>query len=188
QPTEELSPNRNTRNLSIRFSRGRSDSILLWRIFLISIVIFFFVILLVVLIPRSAQPPYGRFRNLSSSTPIKETAFIEFSPETIRRFFKLLTSIKRYFSVWQSTTSTPYFDYIIVGAGAAGCPAAYTFASAGFSVLLIERGMERTRQKTPLAMDIYGAGIVVDDPTVSQRVITTQGVHTHVASVMGGGT
>ena len=53
---------------------------------------------------------------------------------------------------------------------------------------MIERGSERSYKHTPSAMDIYGAGVVINDADVSQLVITTQGVRTHIGNVMGGGT
>eukprot|EP00922_Rhytidocystis_sp_ex-Travisia-forbesii_P049389 GHVS01073525.1.p1 GENE.GHVS01073525.1~~GHVS01073525.1.p1 ORF type:complete len:919 (-),score=149.88 GHVS01073525.1:2065-4821(-) len=82
----------------------------------------------------------------------------------------------------------PLYDYIVVGAGAAGSPAARTLAEAGHSVLLIERGRLRSRATTPNAMDIYGAGVAIIDSDISQLLITKQGVRSHIGTVMGGGT
>ncbi|CBZ52142.1 putative GMC oxidoreductase [Neospora caninum Liverpool] len=80
------------------------------------------------------------------------------------------------------------FDYIVVGAGAAGCPFARTMADAGKRVLVIERGHARSRAQTPAAMDLNGAGRGINDDSISQPVITTQGVRTHIGKVTGGGT
>ncbi|PFH32923.1 GMC oxidoreductase [Besnoitia besnoiti] len=93
------------------------------------------------------------------------------------------------------------FDYIVVGAGAAGCPFARTMANAGslsqqftFSgypgkrVLVIDRGPARSAERTPWAMDLEGAGRGINDESISQPVVTTQGVRTHIGKVMGGGT
>eukprot|EP01070_Trichotokara_eunicae_P012510 Trichotokara_eunicae@DN9206_c0_g1_i1.p1 len=62
----------------------------------------------------------------------------------------------------------PAYDFIVVGGGCAGSPFAATLAEAGFDVLLIERGGSRTDH--PLTLDIYGAGISIGDPEVSQLV------------------
>ncbi|KEP64942.1 UNVERIFIED_CONTAM: GMC oxidoreductase [Hammondia hammondi] len=80
------------------------------------------------------------------------------------------------------------FDYIVVGAGAAGCPFARTMADAGNRVLVFERGHARSRTQTPTAMDLDGAGRGINDEKISQPVITAQGVRTHIGTVMGGGT
>nr|CEL73256.1 TPA: GMC oxidoreductase, putative [Toxoplasma gondii VEG] len=80
------------------------------------------------------------------------------------------------------------FDYIVVGAGAAGCPFARTMADAGKRVLVFERGHARSRTQTPTAMDLDGAGRGINDEKISQPVITAQGVRTHIGKVMGGGT
>ncbi|KAF4643208.1 GMC oxidoreductase [Toxoplasma gondii] len=80
------------------------------------------------------------------------------------------------------------FDFIVVGCGAVGCPMARTLADAGKRVLVLERGKERTREKTPHAVDIFGAGRAVADETVAQLIQTNQGVRSQTAGVMGGGT
>eukprot|EP00920_Eleutheroschizon_duboscqi_P006485 GHVT01015389.1.p1 GENE.GHVT01015389.1~~GHVT01015389.1.p1 ORF type:complete len:1210 (+),score=158.02 GHVT01015389.1:631-4260(+) len=80
------------------------------------------------------------------------------------------------------------YDIIIVGAGCVGAPLAGTLAKGGLKVLVVERGPERSWGATPAAMDIYGAGRAIHDPTISQLVKTTQGVRTHIGSVTGGGT
>lgn len=55
-------------------------------------------------------------------------------------------------------------------------------------MLLIERGKERSWEKTPNAMTIEGAGRVIQDEDISQPIATFQGVRTHTANVFGGGT
>ncbi|PHJ25727.1 mandelonitrile lyase [Cystoisospora suis] len=82
----------------------------------------------------------------------------------------------------------PKYDYIIVGAGAAGCPLAGYLANQGRKVLLLERGPLRNDEDTPNAMDMYGAGLGIADPSISQTIATRNGVRTHVGAVMGGGT
>eukprot|EP00917_Polyrhabdina_sp_WS-2016_P021496 GHVP01046405.1.p1 GENE.GHVP01046405.1~~GHVP01046405.1.p1 ORF type:complete len:147 (+),score=19.28 GHVP01046405.1:478-918(+) len=73
-----------------------------------------------------------------------------------------------------------FYDYIVVGGGGAGCPFARTVADKGYDTLLIERG--GLRKDHPLSMDISGAGLVVHDPDVSQLIVTTQGVRSHIGS------
>ncbi|CBZ51538.1 hypothetical protein NCLIV_013310 [Neospora caninum Liverpool] len=80
------------------------------------------------------------------------------------------------------------FDHIVVGCGAAGCPLARTVSEGGKRVLLIERGKERSFEATPNAMTLEGAGRVIQDEDISQAIVTTQGVRTHTANIMGGGT
>ncbi|PFH32827.1 GMC oxidoreductase [Besnoitia besnoiti] len=80
------------------------------------------------------------------------------------------------------------YDFIVVGCGAVGCPLARTLADAGNRVLVLERGKERAKEKTPHAMDIFGAGKAVADETLSQLIQTNQGVRSQAAAVMGGGT
>ncbi|CDJ28480.1 LOW QUALITY PROTEIN: oxidoreductase, putative [Eimeria mitis] len=79
------------------------------------------------------------------------------------------------------------FDFIIVGGGAAGCAAADILSQSGKKVLLLERGMQRTRFTAPNAMSARGAGIGLADATISQPVGTVQGVRTFSGAVMGGG-
>ncbi|XP_061385299.1 uncharacterized protein LOC133320718 [Danaus plexippus] len=78
------------------------------------------------------------------------------------------------------------YDVIIVGGGAAGCSLARTLADANQSVLLIERGSSRNQHKYTL--DAEGAGWVVNDPSVSQLVVTSDEVRSHIGSVLSGGT
>ncbi|PFH31192.1 hypothetical protein BESB_030660 [Besnoitia besnoiti] len=80
------------------------------------------------------------------------------------------------------------YDYIVVGCGAAGCPIAGYLANQGHRVLLLERGRLRSHENTPHAMDMYGAGMGIADPSISQTIATRNGVRTHVGAVMGGGT
>ncbi|KYK68766.1 GMC oxidoreductase [Toxoplasma gondii TgCatPRC2] len=80
------------------------------------------------------------------------------------------------------------FDHIVVGCGATGCPLARTLSEGGKRVLLIERGKERSFEKTPNAMTMQGTGRVIQDEDISQPIITTQGVRIHTANIMGGGT
>lgn len=51
---------------------------------------------------------------------------------------------------------TVFYDRIVVGGGAVGCPLARTLAESGETVLLIERGGPRSEHK--LTLDIYGSG------------------------------
>ncbi|KAF8820035.1 hypothetical protein IE077_003657 [Cardiosporidium cionae] len=85
-----------------------------------------------------------------------------------------------------NTSNTDFYDYIVVGGGAAGCPLAFTLASAGYSTLLIERGSSRS--STSETLDINGAGIGISNGSISQLITTPQGVRTHIANVLGGGT
>ncbi|EPT31830.1 hypothetical protein TGME49_253150 [Toxoplasma gondii ME49] len=82
------------------------------------------------------------------------------------------------------------FDFIVVGCGCAGCPLASYLAlkGQGRRVLVLERGLERTFEQTPMAMTVYGHGVAAADPTLMQVFNTRSGVRTHVATVMGGGT
>eukprot|EP00923_Selenidium_pygospionis_P042838 GHVN01073927.1.p1 GENE.GHVN01073927.1~~GHVN01073927.1.p1 ORF type:complete len:644 (+),score=44.48 GHVN01073927.1:1585-3516(+) len=86
----------------------------------------------------------------------------------------------------QRGPSQEYYDYIVVGGGAVGCPLARTLADGGKSVLLMERGGPRKDHHKTL--DIYGAGIVLGDQEASQTIVTTQGVRSHIGSVLSGGT
>ncbi|KAK9174001.1 GMC oxidoreductase family protein [Cryptosporidium meleagridis] len=79
------------------------------------------------------------------------------------------------------------YDYIVVGGGAAGCALARTLADSNYSVLLVERGGTRLDESI-LTRDIKGMGSVVDEKTVSELVITKQGIRTHIGNVLGGGT
>ncbi|PFH31199.1 hypothetical protein BESB_030730 [Besnoitia besnoiti] len=82
------------------------------------------------------------------------------------------------------------FDFIVVGCGCTGCPLASYLAlkGEGRRVLVLERGLERTFEQTPMAMTVYGHGVAAADPTLAQVYNTRNGVRTHVATVMGGGT
>lgn len=77
------------------------------------------------------------------------------------------------------------YDAIVIGGGSAGCPLARTLADAGKEVLLIERG--GARKDYPETLDIYGAGIVIDNKDVSQPILTTDGVFSHIGAVLSGG-
>ncbi|PFH36504.1 GMC oxidoreductase [Besnoitia besnoiti] len=83
---------------------------------------------------------------------------------------------------------TTLFDHIVVGCGATGCPLARTLSEGGKRVLLIERGKERSFSRTPNAMTINGAGRAIQDEDISQAIVTTQGIRTNTANIMGGGT
>ncbi|PHJ18888.1 gmc oxidoreductase [Cystoisospora suis] len=80
------------------------------------------------------------------------------------------------------------FDHIVIGCGATGCPLARTLAEGGKKVLIIERGKERSWEKTPNAMTLEGAGRVIQDEDITQPIATFQGVRTHTANIFGGGT
>eukprot|EP01053_Blabericola_migrator_P000306 Blabericola_migrator_1__305@NODE_107_length_14077_cov_92_419629_g95_i0_p1_GENE_NODE_107_length_14077_cov_92_419629_g95_i0NODE_107_length_14077_cov_92_419629_g95_i0_p1_ORF_typecomplete_len834_score111_06GMC_oxred_N/PF00732_19/4_3e23GMC_oxred_N/PF00732_19/2_9e14GMC_oxred_C/PF05199_13/2_3e20FAD_binding_2/PF00890_24/5_9e09FAD_oxidored/PF12831_7/5_5e07FAD_oxidored/PF12831_7/2_3e03Pyr_redox_2/PF07992_14/6_7e06Pyr_redox_2/PF07992_14/2_1e02Thi4/PF01946_17/5e06Thi4/PF01946_17/7_1e03HI0933_like/PF03486_14 len=78
------------------------------------------------------------------------------------------------------------FDFIVIGGGGAGCPAARTLAEAGAKVLLIERG--KLRDDSYLTWDLYGVGRAFNDRRIAQPIVTTEGVISHVPNVLGGGT
>lgn len=109
-----------------------------------------------------------------------------------------------------SKAASQLYDVIIVGGGAVGCPLARTLADSGKEVLLIERG--GVRKDHPESLDIYGAGtscstlffglfrsfiimfssvfftgIVIGNKEVSQPVLTTDGVISHIGAVLSGG-
>eukprot|EP01071_Lankesteria_metandrocarpae_P011508 Lankesteria_metandrocarpae@DN5450_c0_g1_i11.p3 len=68
--------------------------------------------------------------------------------------------------------TTQYFDHIVVGGGAAGCPLARTLAESGKQVLLIERGGPRTDH--PYTLDIFGGGLVLNDTGAAQKLVTSE--------------
>eukprot|EP01054_Gregarina_sp_Poly1_P000340 Gregarina_sp_Poly_1__339@NODE_1081_length_5162_cov_147_512659_g479_i2_p1_GENE_NODE_1081_length_5162_cov_147_512659_g479_i2NODE_1081_length_5162_cov_147_512659_g479_i2_p1_ORF_typecomplete_len711_score76_67GMC_oxred_N/PF00732_19/7_5e20GMC_oxred_N/PF00732_19/4_5e08GMC_oxred_C/PF05199_13/9_6e27DAO/PF01266_24/5_1e06FAD_binding_2/PF00890_24/2_7e05Pyr_redox_2/PF07992_14/0_0018Lycopene_cycl/PF05834_12/0_0025FAD_oxidored/PF12831_7/0_013GIDA/PF01134_22/0_013Thi4/PF01946_17/0_024Pyr_redox/PF00070_27/0_039F len=75
------------------------------------------------------------------------------------------------------------YDYIVVGGGGVGCVVARTLSDGGFKTLLIERGGlpdEATKSRKGIAKALLGNDV--------QTVITSTGVRSHIAAVLGGGT
>ncbi|CEM14550.1 unnamed protein product [Vitrella brassicaformis CCMP3155] len=79
-----------------------------------------------------------------------------------------------------------YFDYIVVGGGAAGCPLAFTLAEDGYRVLLIERG--GNLEEHPEAVTPWGWGPGLNNPDLAQQIRTIDRTITHVGNVLSGGT
>ncbi|CEM31533.1 unnamed protein product [Vitrella brassicaformis CCMP3155] len=79
-----------------------------------------------------------------------------------------------------------YFDYIVVGGGAAGCPLAFTLAEDGYHVLLIERGGKL--EEHPEALTPWGWGPGLNNPDLAQQIRTIDRTITHVGNVLSGGT
>ncbi|CEM07583.1 unnamed protein product [Vitrella brassicaformis CCMP3155] len=78
------------------------------------------------------------------------------------------------------------FDYIVVGAGAAGIPLSQTLAESGAKVLLIERGGDRS--DSPEGLTIGGTGLGLLNKDLTQDLLTLEGVRSHIGNVMSGGT
>ena len=79
-----------------------------------------------------------------------------------------------------------YFDYIVVGGGAAGCPLAFTLAEDGHHVLLMERG--GSLEEHPEAVTPWGWGPGLNNPDLAQQIRTIDRTITHVGNVLSGGT
>ncbi|CEM26374.1 unnamed protein product [Vitrella brassicaformis CCMP3155] len=77
-------------------------------------------------------------------------------------------------------------DHIVVGGGAAGTGLAFTLAESGYDVCIYERGDYRTKTYPGQTIDGFSDTLVY--PKIGQIYITTEGVRSHVANILSGGT
>ncbi|OMP06032.1 hypothetical protein CCACVL1_01747 [Corchorus capsularis] len=94
-----------------------------------------------------------------------------------------------YSFVEESTSAPPisYYDYIIVGGGTAGCPLAATLSESA-NVLVLERGGSPYVIKPTTKTDQVNFLTAVLDASLAQPFISEDGVLSHRARVLGGGT
>ena len=81
--------------------------------------------------------------------------------------------------------TTIEYDYVVVGGGAAGCAAAKSLAEAGYSTIVLERGINDDEAPSTQAGGDYGRA--VNDEKLYEPFRFTDGVWGGVAKVLGGG-
>lgn len=95
------------------------------------------------------------------------------------------------YSFMHEATKAPkisFYDYIVIGGGAAGIPIATTL-SAKYSVLLLERGGSPYMNTNITSIFGYGNNFEDNSPdSPSQKFTSTEGVINTRARVLGGGT
>ncbi|KAK8507902.1 hypothetical protein V6N11_045890 [Hibiscus sabdariffa] len=96
------------------------------------------------------------------------------------------------YSFIQEATSAPqvsFYDYIIIGGGAAGCPLAATLSTRDANVLVLERGGSPYLNTTKIRRENFITTLTDRSPdSFSQAFISEDGVPGNRASVLGGGT
>ncbi|KAK8546515.1 hypothetical protein V6N12_027295 [Hibiscus sabdariffa] len=96
------------------------------------------------------------------------------------------------YSFIQEATSAPqvsFYDYIIIGGGAAGCPLAATLSTSDANVLVLERGGSPYLNTTKIRRENFITTLTDRSPdSFSQAFISEDGVPGNRASVLGGGT
>ncbi|PWA66815.1 oxygen-dependent choline dehydrogenase, FAD/NAD(P)-binding domain protein [Artemisia annua] len=80
-----------------------------------------------------------------------------------------------------------FYDYIIVGGGAAGIPLATTLSS-NYSVLLLERGGSPYENANITSLFRFGHNFADTSPDSPSQIFTSEGVINTRARVLGGGT
>ncbi|KAK8507898.1 hypothetical protein V6N13_140637 [Hibiscus sabdariffa] len=96
------------------------------------------------------------------------------------------------YSFIQEATSDPqvsFYDYIIIGRGAAGCPLAATLSTRDAKVLVLERGGSPYSNTTKIRMENFITTLIDRSPdSFSQALVSEDGVPGKRARLLGGGT